>query len=181
MATEHRNIPDGERHELKGASTALVGSVPVADGVGGTAFQKLGPANFTGSVPTTVPDIVIATDGAGGFKSLQASYGRFIFTKDIANISPDTMTTTYTPQGMFIDGATVKVSTTGFYWYGMEALYRFPTDEAQPITGVVPTKLVRSDTAAVLTTGMAGVIHLEAGVPLKLDRSGAFSLWKIQV
>lgn len=38
MATEHRLIPDAERHEVKGASTATAGHVLKADGDGTTSF-----------------------------------------------------------------------------------------------------------------------------------------------
>lgn len=42
MAIEHRNIPDSERHEPKGASTAPSGSVWVANGLGSGNFLPIG-------------------------------------------------------------------------------------------------------------------------------------------
>lgn len=40
MATEHRNIPDAERHEVKGASTATNNYVLTSDGDGTTSFRQ---------------------------------------------------------------------------------------------------------------------------------------------
>lgn len=41
MAIEHVNIPDGERHEPKGASTATVDQVYAADGAGSGAWREI--------------------------------------------------------------------------------------------------------------------------------------------
>jgi hypothetical protein len=38
---EHKNLTGTDLHEMKGASTALVNQVPVANGTGGTVFKKL--------------------------------------------------------------------------------------------------------------------------------------------
>lgn len=42
MTIQHRDIPDAQRHEPKGASTATNGQVWVANGSGGGAFATLG-------------------------------------------------------------------------------------------------------------------------------------------
>lgn len=39
MTTEHRLIPDAQRHEPKGASGATIGQVPVSNGDGTTTFK----------------------------------------------------------------------------------------------------------------------------------------------
>ena len=39
MGIEHRDIPDGERHEPKGASNAPANYIIVSDGLGGTTWQ----------------------------------------------------------------------------------------------------------------------------------------------
>lgn len=41
MTVAHKNLTGTDLHELKGASTATVGQVPVATGAGGTTFNKL--------------------------------------------------------------------------------------------------------------------------------------------
>lgn len=42
MAINHKDIPDAELHEPKGAAGATAGQVPVADGSGNTSFQSVG-------------------------------------------------------------------------------------------------------------------------------------------
>lgn len=41
MAIQHRNIPDGQRHEPKGISTALIDQVYVADGATSGTWKEL--------------------------------------------------------------------------------------------------------------------------------------------
>lgn len=41
MAIEHVNIPDGERHEPKGASTATVDQIYASDGVGSGLWREI--------------------------------------------------------------------------------------------------------------------------------------------
>tara|TARA_Y100001951_G_C11298065_1_gene277589 strand:+ start:40058 stop:40414 length:357 start_codon:yes stop_codon:yes gene_type:complete len=48
MAVEHRNIPEEELHELKGASTAASGQVPFANGSGTTEFRLIFWADVNG-------------------------------------------------------------------------------------------------------------------------------------
>lgn len=49
MTIEHKDIVDGQRHEPKGASTALTGTVYVADGLGSGVWKKVGFDNTTGT------------------------------------------------------------------------------------------------------------------------------------
>lgn len=90
MAIEHRNIPDAQRHEPKGASTAAAGTVLSANGIGGTEFVDprtldntltsvvLEAANYSDQVPVALDtayqvtfgspqsntDITLAADGS---------------------------------------------------------------------------------------------------------------------
>lgn len=60
MATgyiEHNELPDELLHEPKGASTAVAGTVYVADGAGSGSFQKLP----TTSLNITIPEVTSAT------------------------------------------------------------------------------------------------------------------------
>ena len=60
---EHVDIPDSERHELKGASTASSGQVPKADGEGGTSFESLSlsTSDFLNASTTTSQLITAGT------------------------------------------------------------------------------------------------------------------------
>lgn len=55
MATgyiEHNELPDKLLHEPKGASTAVAGTVYVADGAGSGSFQKLPTTSLNITIPT---------------------------------------------------------------------------------------------------------------------------------
>lgn len=65
MAIEHVDIPDGERHEPKGASTATAGQIWVADGLGSGTFENTirnchGQMNIVAN--TTAKTITAAVD-----------------------------------------------------------------------------------------------------------------------
>lgn len=47
--TAHSALTGADLHELKGASTASTGTVPIADGAGSTAFAKVGASNINTS------------------------------------------------------------------------------------------------------------------------------------
>lgn len=49
MTVAHKNLTGTDLHELKGASTATAGQVPIANGTGSTAFAKLTASNLQGS------------------------------------------------------------------------------------------------------------------------------------
>lgn len=61
MAVQHKDIPDSERHDVKGASSASLRQVLVSNGDGTTSFQNLttihlGIQNLTvGTVLTVGP------------------------------------------------------------------------------------------------------------------------------
>lgn len=65
MATEHAVIPDAQRHEPKGASTATAGQVYVSDGAASGAWQVIGDTTLglTGGTATDV----LHSNGAGGW------------------------------------------------------------------------------------------------------------------
>ena len=63
MATgyiEHNELPDNLLHEPKGASTAVAGTVYVADGAGSGSFQKL-PTTSLNISPVSIQDITPST------------------------------------------------------------------------------------------------------------------------
>lgn len=96
MAIEHKNIPDAERHEPKGASTATAGQVARANGDGSTTFvgaTELGAitiggspniASFVTQGPSAVDTPYQVTFGAGGGTSdfNVASNGVITFTNN---------------------------------------------------------------------------------------------------
>lgn len=97
MATgdiEHNELPDELLHEPKGASTAVAGTVYVADGAGSGSFQKLP----TTSLNITIPEITTATHSAvdstvdlDGSTLSQAADGSLTDIPSLVNI-PQTLT-----------------------------------------------------------------------------------------
>ena len=91
---EHSELPDNLLHEPKGASTAVAGTVYVADGAGSGSFKKLP----TTSLNITVPSVpVISHKGISGTSSLdgstlsQAADGSLTDIPSLVNI-PQTLT-----------------------------------------------------------------------------------------
>lgn len=173
---QHRDIQDSELHELKGAAGAIIGSVPVANGLGATSFQKLGVTNFSGSIPTGVPDLVLATDGLGGFKGSTAASGRVLYTR---SGSIETMSASTALTGMFIDDKYLRVTESGLYWYSTSRIYYNPATENTPISINWPN-LVDS-TGSIIFNGISGVVLLSNTQYYNLTLTGDLSLWKIVV
>lgn len=67
---EHKELPDNLLHEPKGASTAVAGTVYVADGAGSGSFQKLPTTSLNITIPEitsaehTVVDSTVDLDGS---------------------------------------------------------------------------------------------------------------------
>lgn len=180
MTIQHKDIPDSERHELRGASTAIVGSVPVANGSGGTTFQKLSVNNFTGAIPTGVPDLVLATSGGGGFKALSPAYGQFEQVQ-IEPPSPSlTVTSSILTGGLLIDAQAVRVPTSGVYFYTTGTINYVPAGDSTPVSLYIP-KLINASTSAVIFSGMSGLVTLDSSVRYRLNGSGIFTLWRVTV
>ena len=97
MATgyiEHNELPDELLHEPKGASTAVAGTVYVADGAGSGSFQKLP----TTSLNITIPEVtsvahtdVDSTVDLDGSTLSQAADGSLTDIPSLVNI-PQTLT-----------------------------------------------------------------------------------------
>ena len=180
MTIQHKDIPDSERHELKGASTAIVGSVPVATGSGGTTFQKLSVGNFTGAIPTGVPDLVLATSGDGGFKALSPAYGQFQQTNTGFPSPTITMTSSIISGGMLIDAHAVRVPTSGVYFYTTGSINFSAGGESSPAGVSYPT-LINASTNAVILQGMNGLVTLDSNVRYRISGTGVFTLWRVTV
>jgi hypothetical protein len=80
MAIQHRDIPDAQLHEPKGASTALIKTVWVADGTGSGSFQKL-DTTAIGVVDGGLANKQLVSDGSGGIKLVAGGvYGVMSYT-----------------------------------------------------------------------------------------------------
>lgn len=86
---EHRNIPDEERHEPKGASSALSGTFYISDGNGSGNWLKLTDSNVEGLSPNTASGRLITAGGGGSFSSRSA-----VFDSDEITYDSGTLTST---------------------------------------------------------------------------------------
>ena len=168
MPIQHRDLPNSELHEVKGASTASAGSVLVSNGVGGSTFSKLGVSNFTGSIPDSVPDLVLATDGSGGFKIRQQALGQFRAFRYGDPLVPGSIEilSDATPVGMYLADGGFRVSQSGFYiiMFNDYVLINETTPEPQ-----IPS-IVNQFTNQILS-GLSGAVYLNAADTYYLGNS----------
>lgn len=91
---EHKDLPDSLLHEPKGASTAAVGTVYVADGASSGSFQKLPITSLNITIPevaTAVHTNVDATVSLDGSTLSQSANGSLTDIPSLVNI-PQTLT-----------------------------------------------------------------------------------------
>ena len=180
---QHRDIPDEGRHELKGASTAIVGSVPISNGIGGTTFQRLGVASLTGSIPTGVADVQVVTDGLGGFKAASTVYAYMNRATSYPYLV--TLTNLITPQGVFLNGTNFQVQATGVYQIILNSLRGFDyTTPGEPPTrgsapGYTPINLYRRDLGAIVGMGGSIIVNLISGIDYGVDRDAIITVVKL--
>ena len=91
---EHKDLPDSLLHEPKGASTAAVGTVYVADGASSGSFQKLPITSLNITIPeiaTAVHTDVDNTVSLDGSTLSQTANGSLTDIPSLVNI-PQTLT-----------------------------------------------------------------------------------------
>jgi hypothetical protein len=76
---QHSAIPDGQRHEPKGISTATNKQVYIANGSASGAWSKIGPISLSGVTTNGTVGQFVAVDGAGNFVLASAPSGSIYF------------------------------------------------------------------------------------------------------
>lgn len=76
---QHSSIPDGQRHEPKGISSATNKQVYVANGSASGAWSKVGPISLSGVTSNGTAGQFIAVDGTGNFVLATAAHGSIYF------------------------------------------------------------------------------------------------------
>jgi len=76
---QHSAIPDGQRHEPKGISTATNKQVYIANGSASGAWSKVGPISLNGVTTNGVSGQFVAVDGTGNFVLASAPSGSIYF------------------------------------------------------------------------------------------------------
>ncbi len=152
MAIEHKNITDAERHEPKGASTALVGTHLIADGEGGTDWKENAPS---GVEDASIYDVFVSDGvGSGSWKKpTRMGWENYEDTETAG--SPIILT----PQDTFVkmtnDGLGVKTNTT-FKLPEATALWNTVTNQLD-FTSLEVGDIVRIRMSLAVTT--AGANH----------------------
>lgn len=77
---EHKDIVDAQRHEPKGASTAVINSVYSSNGAGSGTWQKVKNTNLDGVSAAATSGYFLLADGAGGFVFVPAAHAGIYFT-----------------------------------------------------------------------------------------------------
>jgi hypothetical protein len=76
---QHSAIPDGQRHEPKGISSAANKTLYIANGSASGAWTKLGPQSLSGVTTNGTLGQFVAVDGAGNFVLASAPSGSIYF------------------------------------------------------------------------------------------------------
>lgn len=125
MSIEHKNIPDSELHEPKGAASATSGQVPVSDGAGGTSWALPQIQGQSTAASGTSP----VSDGAGGVSwtaGVTAEWGAAFFKDSSANVTVSVVDTYYIiDHGTWssVSGGTIPFTTNKFT-IGTTGIYR---------------------------------------------------------
>lgn len=164
---QHRDIPDAERHEVKGASSALPNSVLTSDGVGGTVFKKIEVANLSGAIPTNIAGLHLVTDGVGGLAGTTPVFARFTLASGV--LTPETS------NGFSISGTGFNVETSGYYWFSVEK-YDIVTS---PSVALIKSNLYNQTSSSIVTTALSGIVYLDELFTYGLDADGSISIWKV--
>lgn len=94
MPIQHRDIPEGEIHEPKGASLASTGSVYVANGLGSGDWKLVSSSEIAGlGSQGGIGEQYIVSDGAEGFKYVSPiAYGSKVISNSNASFAVDAAT-----------------------------------------------------------------------------------------
>lgn len=116
MAVQHRNLPDSELHEPKGASTAVSNTVYVADGSASGVWKRLPATAIQGINDGSVANRRVLTDGSNGLKLVPDNvYGQLYYNNGGA---ANHNTVTYTAgaiANMVQNGQRLRMNYTGVY------------------------------------------------------------------
>lgn len=168
MRIQHRNIPDSQLHEVRGAAAAAPETVLVADGMGASTFQKIKVSNLEGQITNPGPNLLITTDGQGGFNVGTVPYIKF-------NSSLSAITVLFNSGDFTVSANTFTPAFSGIYSYGLGGYTVAP--EAQPVN--VPRLIHNTDGSDISGNSAAGLVSLVAGQAYRMSLPGVCSLHRV--
>lgn len=170
---QHVDIPDNQRHEAKGASTAIQHSVLVADGTGGTSFKKLKAENIAGLEGSGPVSVV-----GGQLVTSQNVYGTINKTATASSslVAPS--------NGVSAQSGGMRVSRDGVYLitlqtgFSVSVFYSYPESAPAPsYSAIVNLPTFRNKTTnATLFTGLSGLVTLNTANVYEFD---GISRWTV--
>lgn len=175
MAIQHRQIPDTELHEPKGANTAIAGTVIRATGMGGTTFDFIGVDQLKGGV-TNVEGLMLGIGPSGTFKAFGRDYATFTS----ADVGGSTVTTKQLGTGkLFVSGVGFKVAEAGVYMITFANPVLFSGDGATTPYSISQPTLRTEATSTPVFSGGSGLVELNTTDVYFSGQANTYSLVKI--
>lgn len=179
---QHSAIPDGQRHEPKGISTATNKQIYIADGSASGAWSKIGPSSLSGVSNNGTAGQFIGLDGTGNFVLASASHGSVYF----YNVgSPYTLTypsaftkaaPTTTGSGssvLITEGTNARLTYTGTAATTLDVVFNLSLDQASGASRDIEVAIYKNGTLVngsnaiiTTTTGEKHSISCHADVPV---------------
>lgn len=170
MATiQHASIPDGQRHEPKGISSATSKQVYVADGSASGAWSKLSPQSLTGVSSNGTSGQFVAVDGTGNFVLASAPSGSIYF-YNIATPYTLTYPSVFTKAApttiasgssvLITEGTNARLTYTGIIPVNLDIVFTISVDQATGANRDIEAALYKNGT---LVNGSNGIITATSG------------------
>lgn len=170
MATiQHSSIPDGQRHEPKGISSATNKQVYVADGSASGAWSKLNPTSLAGVSTNGTSGQFVAVDGTGNFVLASAPSGSIYFynigTPYIltypATFTKAAPTTTASGSSVLItEGTNARLTYTGTNPVNLDIVFTISVDQASGANRDIEAALYKN---GALVNGSNGIVTATSG------------------
>lgn len=183
MATiQHQVIPDGQRHEPKGISTATNKQVYIADGATSGAWSKIGPISLSGITTNGTSGQFVAVDGSGNFVLASAPSGSVYFynigspyvltyPSVFTKAAPTTIASGIPIQ--IIEGTNARLTYTGPSPVNLDVVFNISVDQASGSARDIEAALYKngslvngSNSIITATSGEKHIISCHADVPV---------------
>lgn len=175
MAIQHRQIPDSELHEPKGADAAIAGSLLKATGTGSTSFDFIEVGQLKGAV-ANVENRLLVIGPTGTFKSITVPYASFT-SSETGGVT--TTTKQLGTDSLYVSGIGFKVTDPGVYQISFASpTFLVGDGDTEPYELTRPT-LRNVTTGLVVFSGAAGLVELNVTDTYVSGQANSYSLVKV--
>jgi hypothetical protein len=155
MTVAHKDLTGTDLHEIKGASTAGVGEVPIANGSGSTAFGKLTASSLTGTANSFGGQLLhVREEQNAGVPSTGAGTVSW-------NSSPLNVVKTAEIAGASISAGNITLPAGTYYFEGSTPVY-VSTSSAQLV--LAQARLFSQTAGVTILTGQPSGLFFSTGV-----------------